>query len=154
MLQGITNTIGSIPMANVACVATGLLIGRNFCGAAAYKTGSIVANLVASKKAVEWNQASDEYFTRAKKNGIRDLTAAAGLIAIGLASGRTEEKVCLKEESGTFRDYAASLFKIFIIVNVGVGLGTLVTIRVLENQEKLAEPTPYCNFLGKVWSVL
>jgi hypothetical protein len=122
MFQGITNTIGSIPMANVACVATGLFIGRKFCAAAAYKTGSIVAHLVSSKKAVEWNQASDEYLTLAKKNGIRDLTAAAGFIAFGLALGRTEEKIS-PEEVPEFETVLIGLTGITCLVTSGIMFG-------------------------------
>jgi hypothetical protein len=119
MFQGITNTIGSSPLVNIACVATGLFIGRKFCAAAAYKTGSIVANFVASKKAIEWNQASDEYLTLAKKNGIRDLTAAAGFIAIGLALGRTEEKIS-PEEVPQFVEVLGGIMGISVVISLGV----------------------------------
>lgn len=98
MLQGISNTIGSLPVASMACTATGLYIGRNWCAAAAYKVGSLGANLIASSKAEEWNQASAEYLKIAKNDGIRDLAAAAGLIAIGLASGSPQEKALPKKE--------------------------------------------------------
>lgn len=101
MLQRISNTIGSLPVASIGCAAAGLYIGRKWCVAAAYKVGSIGANLIASKKGSEWNQTSGEYFKIAKKEGIRDLTAAAGFIALGLATSSAQEKSLPKEEKSS-----------------------------------------------------
>lgn len=98
MLPGISNTIRSLPVASMTCAAIGLYLGRNWCAAGFYKTASLVGNVVAYNKAVEWNQTGNEYLTLAKKDGLRNVAAAASLIAIGLASGYNQEKVLPKEE--------------------------------------------------------
>jgi hypothetical protein len=113
MLQGISNTIASLPVASIGCTAAGLYIGRKWCAAGIYKAGGIGANLIGSKSAAAWNQVSDEYIKIAKKDGFRDLTAATGLIVLGLASGFTKEKIPEKEESISnfpFRAVGISLF--------------------------------------------
>jgi hypothetical protein len=135
MLQGISNAVGSLPVASIACAATGLFIGRKFCTAAVYKAGSIGANFIESKNAAEWNQASSESLILAKKDGIRDLTAAAGLIAIGVASftaQHAEEKVPQKEESGFFQDYGWPTLKGVCIFTSGWILKNLQVHRALK----------------------
>lgn len=122
MLQGISNTISSLPFASIGCTAAGLFLARNLITAAVHKTASIGAGLVGSKNAAEWNQASNESLALAKKNGFRDLTAAAGLITIGVtsfASQHATEKVPQKEEPGFFQDYGLPTLKAVGLVGCG-----------------------------------
>lgn len=122
MLQGISNTLSSLPFASIGCTAAGLFLARNLIAAGAYKIASIGAESISSKNAEAWNQTSNEYMARATKNGVRDLTAiaAAGLIAIGIASGFAKEKTLEvpKEESGFVTDYALPALKTALIVGV------------------------------------
>lgn len=118
MLQGISTTVSSLPLASMGCTAAGLFLAKDFIKAVVDKTASIGADLIASKNAAEWKQASNESFALAKKNGFRNLTAAAGLIAIGVtsfASQNAAEKAPQKEESGFFQNYGLPTLK-------GVGL--------------------------------
>lgn len=126
MLEGISNTTISLPLAaSIGCTTAGLYIGRKWCLAAVYKFGSIGANLVASKKGSEWNQTSNEYWIRAKKNAARDLTAAISLIAIGLISGYAEEKALPKEEISFLqncKEYAWSAMGVYFLGRVPLGI--------------------------------
>lgn len=142
MLQGISNTFSSLPIASIGCTAAGLFIGKRFCTAAFHKAGSIATNLFGSKNASEWSEASKESFTLAKKDGIRDLTAAAGLIAIGLASGRAQEKALPKEEPGYIRNYGLPAGVAFIGGSIG---WILKRNQVLSNVEKSITPQMYKN---------
>lgn len=112
MLEGISNTFGSVQAASIGCAAVSLYLNRRWCVAAFHKAGSIGANLIGSKNAAEWNQASVESLTLAKQNMFRDLTAATGLIVLGLASGFTKEKIPQQEEASNFpfRAVGISLF--------------------------------------------
>jgi hypothetical protein len=130
MLQGISNTLASLPVAGIACTTTGLYIGRNFCAAALYKIGSIGAKVMASKNTSEWDQTSHEYLTLAKKNGIRDLTAAAGLITIGLASEYAKEKTPPKEESSYLQDYGLPVAAGGGLLAVGLVIGRKIGMKI------------------------
>lgn len=87
MLEGISNTVASLPLASIGCTAAGLYLGRRWCEAGIYQAGRIGANIVGSKNAAEWDQASEESLKHAKKDGNLHLIAAVSLVAIGLYPG-------------------------------------------------------------------
>lgn len=86
MLKDISNALEStIPMTNLACYAAGVFIGRKFCLAASFKIAGIFSTILGKQNIAEkWNNVSSQYWTLAKKDAIRDLTAVAGLIAWAL----------------------------------------------------------------------
>lgn len=117
MLERISNTFGSLQAASIGCAAASLYLNRRWCVAAFHIAGKTGAKLFGSKNAEEWNQASVASLALAKKNMFRDLTAATGLIVLGLASGFTKEKIPQQEEAVSnfpFRAVGISLFVGFL----------------------------------------
>src|SRR6187431_2709288 len=99
MFKEISNTLGSaMPYAGAACYASALFVGRKFCLAAGYKVASFVAELMEKENVAEWEKTSQFYWAMAKKDAVRDLTAAGGFIALGLLSVPLREALLVKEE--------------------------------------------------------
>jgi hypothetical protein len=107
MLSGISNPFGTNPfgtemqVASVAFyTAAGLLAGRKFCLAAGCKLGGTVAGLMKRQNAAEWNQASADYLTQAKKDTVRDVAAVAGFVgALALVAYANEALVEREKKS-------------------------------------------------------
>jgi hypothetical protein len=78
--------------------AATLVAGRKFCVAAGYKVCAAVAELTGRENAAEWNKASNESLSLAKKDAIRDVTAVAGFIGLLAVALGTTEAYLLEEE--------------------------------------------------------
>jgi hypothetical protein len=122
-------------MISIASFAAGAFMGRKFGLAAGYSVSSKVAGLIGKQAiAEEWNKASSDYWTLAKKDAFRDLTAAAGFITLGVASNLAGKALAKKEpqkEPGWFDNVPIinSLNKKIIIV----GIGSVLTINWIKN---------------------
>lgn len=83
----ILNTAKSLLTIRNACfLAASVYGGRKICLAAGYKLGSTVINQMDKQKAAEWNKTGQEYYIRAKKDAVDDLTSALCFIILGLIS--------------------------------------------------------------------
>lgn len=95
-------SIKSLPNITKVCFLLATAIaGRNVLPAIGCKIGSLAINCMDKRRAFEWRRASNDYWTKAKKDGIRDLTAAAGVIVLGIGaaySGEFVEKLTKEEE--------------------------------------------------------
>jgi hypothetical protein len=100
MVKEISNFVDSaLPMISIVSFAAGAFMGRKFGLAAGYSVSSKVAGLIGKQNvANEWNKASSDYWTLAKKDAFRDLTAAAGFITLGVASNLAGKALLAKEE--------------------------------------------------------
>lgn len=96
MLEGISkDIISALPTVSTGCfVVAGAVAGRKVVSAGVCKAGATVLGLMGKPNA-EWNKSSHDYFTQAKKDGFKDLTKAAGFVALGLGAGYAGE--ALKE---------------------------------------------------------
>lgn len=97
MLQEIMNASKpAMPAISVACAATGLFMGRKFFQAGSCKIAGVVLDKLGIENAEAWNKAGDEHWKIAKENGLRDLTAVTGLLALSflaaLQATKTEKK--------------------------------------------------------------
>jgi hypothetical protein len=115
MLKEVLNKAAStLPISTMALagVTFGAFAGRKLCCAAGCKIGGKVASLLGRESAVEWDQASDKYWTLAKKHAFRDLTAGAGIVMLGLASGYAVESALKepKKELSLFENYGMPVF--------------------------------------------
>jgi hypothetical protein len=102
----------SINATSVICFAAGAVVARNFFLASGCKIVSLFANLVDEQKAAEWDKTGNHYWTQAKKNAVRDLTAATFLISASAISQYAKKTLLVedkKEEPGFFKTYAAPL---------------------------------------------
>lgn len=132
MIKEISNiTESALPGISIACFAAAAFMGRKFSLAAGYGVSSKVADLLGKQNvAEEWNKASNDYWTQAKIDAFRDLTAGVGFFTLGVASnlaGKAFAKEEPKEEPGwcdhnpvlnTICEYKKSALAV-------VGLGTL-----------------------------
>jgi hypothetical protein len=131
MLTGISKTAASVlPIASYACYAAALYAGRKFGFAAGCKAISLATDLLGQEKAaMKWEQASHEYWTLAKKDAKRDLTAVAGLAYLGLASGYAGEALREKEpEPGLHIKAAAKVLNFLDEYKLPIAFGTGVWI--------------------------
>lgn len=96
MLEGISNHIASaMPIVSTGCfIAAGAVAGKNIISAGVCKAGATVLGSMGKPNA-EWNKSSHDYFTKAKNNAFKDLTKAAGFVALGVGAGYAGE--ALKE---------------------------------------------------------
>jgi hypothetical protein len=99
MLKDVSGMIGSaMPTASLICYGAGILAGRKFGLALTCKIGSLLTNMLGQTQLAErCDQASDHYWTEAKKNGIRDFTATIALIGWGLAASYAGEELIEKD---------------------------------------------------------
>lgn len=88
LLQAILQPVASVlPFISIASLAAGGYVGRRFCLAGSCKFLASVACLMGKTSAASWEKTSQDYWTLAKRDAVRDLTAVAGFIVLGLASG-------------------------------------------------------------------
>lgn len=85
-------------MLSAACyTAAAALAFRHVGMAGVCKVRSIVSGRFGKEnEAQEWNKSSHEYWTAAKKDAVRDLTAIAGLLLIGITSNCGCQKDSIK----------------------------------------------------------
>jgi hypothetical protein len=106
MVKQISNIVDSaLPMIGIASFAAGAFMGRKFGLAAGYSVSSKVVGLIGKQNVAEkYSKASNDYWTLAKKDAFRDLTAAAGFITLGVASNLAGKALAKepKEEPGWF----------------------------------------------------
>lgn len=89
MMQELSKTVGSIaPIASIGCFAFAAYAGRKYALAEGCKLGAAFFDLIGQENvAKELDKVSQDYWTEAKKTALRDLTAVAGFVALGIASG-------------------------------------------------------------------
>lgn len=99
----ISKAIGSaMPNASLVCYAGGILAGWKFYLAFGCKVGSVATKIAGIQDISErLNKASDHYWTKAKKDSFRDLTAMAVLITWGLVASHAGEALMKEEEKPT-----------------------------------------------------
>jgi hypothetical protein len=152
MIKEISNIVDSaLPVISIASITAGAFMGRKFGLAAGYGVSSKVAGFIGKQHvADEWNKASSDYWTLAKKDAFRDLTAAAGFITLGIASnlaGKALAKEEPKEEPGwldnipvlnTIWEYKKSALA---VIGLGsfVGLGSFAIFIFQETIEQQIE---------------
>jgi hypothetical protein len=118
MLQDISKVAGSgMSIASYACFGAALYAGRKFCLSAACNTMAVAEGLIGREEAaVAWEKTGQDYWTLAKKDAVRDLTAVGGFVVLGLASGcagkalSVEEKP-LAEEQGFYEYYGTPILR-------------------------------------------
>lgn len=136
MLDGISkNLVDALPVASTALfVGAGLFAGRKVCLGAGCKVAGAVANLLDSQSASDLDKMGDEYLSLAKKDAVRDLTGAAGLVAMGLTANYAADLLKQPEpepepdNSWTYGQIAA------------YGTGTLAALGFIANTAKGINP--------------
>jgi hypothetical protein len=105
MLENISNYIESVtPNTKMIClVGAGAFLGRNVIKGMYCKVGATVSQFMEQQNVAEWNKASEHYFVQARKNALRDLAVATGLIFIGVGFAGIVPKEELIEESKKFK---------------------------------------------------
>lgn len=85
-------TIRSLPSSTKTCflVATAVA-ARNVLPAICCKIGSVALKHIDKRSAYEWRKSSNEYWTQAKKDAVRDLAIASGFILVGIGAVYSKE---------------------------------------------------------------
>lgn len=95
MLGSISNTVISAIPAQTSYLfygAAALVGGGKFGLAAGCKMRGLVAERLGDQsEAAEWTKSSDDYWTQAKKDAVRNLTIAAGLAFTGLIFAQAKQ---------------------------------------------------------------
>lgn len=134
----------------ICYTAAGLLLGRKVFWAINYKTCGYLANLMGKENVAEWNQTSQDYWTRAKKDTFQDLTATTAFITMGLVSGNIGTALLKEEqkkvEPGYIQNYTMPILKGLYnhkgkITGIGIlaGIGYQCSRGISPEQRRMAE---------------
>lgn len=107
-IPNLNNPLLISAMSKLSYAIGGFLVGRKVYQISAFgsnKIGGIIAR-IRGIPTDDWNKNSKENYARAKKGLIRDLTSAAGFIAMGASLGKTES---LFREAETKLEWANQL---------------------------------------------